>query len=70
MSSWAAGEAVCPFYHYDDGQKTVICEGCVDGCVTRTLFDTGKLQRLHIRRYCCHDYKECPICIMLEKKYE
>lgn len=69
-TSWYESRVECPFYKYDDGKKGITCEGCTDGCITRTLFITSDMQKNHLCTYCCRDYQKCPIYAMLAKKYE
>lgn len=69
-TSWADASVECPFYKYDDGKKGITCEGAVNGCINRSLFDTQSKQRKHLEKYCCKVYSACPIFQMLEKKYE
>lgn len=69
-TSWEESRVGCPFYKYDDGKLGITCEGCVDGCITRTLFTKKEQQKSYLRKYCCKDYKQCPIYAMVAKKYD
>ncbi len=69
-TSWAEAYVQCPFYKYDDGKRTITCEGAINGAINRSLFTTQKKQRVKLEKYCCKLYFACPIYGMLEKKYE
>lgn len=69
-TSWESVHAQCPFYKYDDGKKGITCEGCTEGCITRTLFTTAEGRKAHMKAFCCRRYKDCPIFQMVGRKYE
>lgn len=69
-TSWVDKYAECPFYKYDDGKKSVTCEGYKKTCVVRTIFVTNGSMEVHLKAFCCKDYQKCPLYPLLVKKYE
>lgn len=68
-SSSSVINTICPYYVNDSG-LILSCEGIV-GMVTSTRFATSKQRLMQQWKYCfTHDYKNCPIAAILEKKYD
>ena len=62
---------VCPFYKAS-ATKSISCEGITDSCTIKLLFETTQEKDLYRQRFCDNNYKyrNCGICMLLEKKYE
>ena len=61
---------MCPFYCYDDGKNTVICEGAVEKSYNSWRFRSGKDLRKQMDIFCCDHFQNCEIYRMLmENKY-
>ena len=59
----------CPFYN-NTATKSIVCEGIMDDCVTKILFNTPELRSKHSKIFCECIYRNCEIYRMLEAKYE
>ena len=61
----------CPFFKYDDGQRTVACEGVTDGSIILQRYSKKKDWECQVRTFCCEHWVKCEIYRMLmENKYE
>lgn len=69
-TTWIESYVKCPFYKYEDGKKSITCEGISDACITRVIFVTKEKQRVQLQKTCCGDYKKCPFYKILMEKYE
>lgn len=63
-----SARALCPFYKYAR-KKEIRCEGIVSRAASSLVFVSEKLRAAHSGRYCCGDYRLCPVyrAIMSEK---
>lgn len=65
----------CPYYGRDDSNG-IICEGVQEGTALRLMFNQKKggkdveSKMAYMHRFCMEDYYFCPICEMLDNKYE
>jgi hypothetical protein len=70
MSVLQAKFVKCPFYHTNTSNK-IVCEGLSDGNTINLVFQSCVDRNNHMV-VACYDIelcRECPIYIMLEKKY-
>lgn len=60
----------CPFYHTNNSNK-IVCEGLSDGNTINLVFQSCVDLSEYMSYACYHieQCRECPIYIMLEKKY-
>lgn len=69
--SYKQQEVKCPFYQYDDGRKTIVCEGFADGCVIDLRWKTHVERYRHMDVFCCQHFKNCEIYrAVYEAKYD
>lgn len=68
MKGYVAKEAICPFYHRED-EVGIYCEGVNDDSSIKLIHYSSDEKKRYRRRYCCKEYKRCPIARMLYKKY-
>ena len=69
MSS-GKGDCRCPFFR-SVGEKSVCCEGFMEGCTVSVRFVRPRLLDKHWRLYCCGRYDYCEIYRMvMEAKYD
>ena len=60
----------CPFYIYES-RTFLSCEGLISGTVINNRFESAKIKKSFIKRYCYHeDGGKCPIAKALYKKYD
>lgn len=59
---------LCPFYLKED-QYGIHCEGIGGKSIVKLVYQSPETKKHHRKRYCCRDYKRCPIGIMLYRKY-
>lgn len=57
----------CPFYKNTD-KKSIKCEGIFSNFCINSFSDKEKA-RVHFTKYCCDDYKKCPVAEIIIKKY-
>lgn len=60
----------CPFYHGDNGESWIICEGLIPGTQLHSSFPRKSDYRLQIEVFCCDRYRNCEVYTALLKKYE
>jgi len=66
--TYGSQNVLCPFYK-DETSITIRCEGLIsDACVE--TFANKKEKREHWKKYCCSEYKVCPLATFLYGKYE
>ena len=55
----------CPFYSYEESSsfRKIHCAGYKDGIVIHIYFSDKTLKKLHKKKYCKSNYKECPLYI-------
>jgi len=61
---------LCPFYKYDDGKKSIVCEGIVDNSSIVTAYHAKADYEKHITDFCCGRFDECETFKLLMEKYE
>lgn len=59
--------AKCPFYK-SAKETSLKCEGIFSKSYVND-FDDKEKTRAYFFKYCCSDYKNCPIAKIIEKKY-
>lgn len=59
----------CPYYK-KDAQQAVHCEGVEDGCGLNLGFASRQRLREYKSQFCRHDWKNCMIAQMLNRKYD
>ena len=62
-------DAACPFYRWDDGSRTITCEGIVDGSTLTQTYLRKADCALQLSVFCCDKYRNCEIHTMLQEKY-
>lgn len=63
-------KVVCPFFCGLSGH-TICCEGIIPDTRTYTSFGSERRLKRYRRSYCdTFSYGQCPLCVVLEKKYE
>ena len=61
----------CPFYRFDDGRRTITCEGIVEDSSLALIYRQYADYETQISVFCCEHYKKCEIYRMLmSSKYE
>lgn len=69
--SYIQADVGCPFYRYDDGRRTVACEGVTDGSIILQRYSRRSDWECQMRTFCCEHWQKCEIYRMLmENKYE
>lgn len=59
----------CPFFVSSRQPRVIKCEGIIsEQC--QNEFSTDFNRRAHFEKYCCGDYKNCPIAKIIIKKYD
>ncbi len=70
-ASWKSADVLCPFYCKDDRvTRSVTCEGLEDDSRIRLMYFELRARDGHMDRFCCRDYRLCPVYEMLMKKYD
>lgn len=59
----------CPFYVSGDRPRVIKCEGIL-GKQCQNEFFTNLDKQAHFFKYCCGDYKNCPIAKIIIEKYD
>ena len=60
----------CPFYHRDDSNCTITCEGILDNSTLTWRFRKKEDCNQQMDLFCCNYYKNCEVYRMLmEAKY-
>lgn len=52
----------CPYYQWDDGRRSLTCEGIVPGTRTVLQFRTRANRQAHMEEVCAKEYWKCPMC--------
>lgn len=69
--SYIQADVGCPFYRYDDGRRTVACEGVTDGSIISQRYRRRSDWECQVRTFCCEHWQKCEVYRMLmENKYE
>lgn len=67
---YASKDIECPFYCTESqSEKRIYCEGITKATTTQIGFRGLERMKRHKELYCNGRYKECPIAIMLYRKY-
>ncbi|MBS6447535.1 MAG: hypothetical protein KH382_08080 [Clostridiales bacterium] len=69
MKHYESASVLCPFYHSETAQA-IHCEGTESGNVIHLIFWEPQRKADYKRRFCCGEYKSCPLHAALLKKYE
>lgn len=69
--SWRQADIVCPFFRNEDEKnKSINCEGIVEGSVICSRFRSPKKRERQLNIYCERDYRRCEIYqAILKAKY-
>lgn len=65
----------CPFYKENTKEDAIVCEGVGDKMVIEHKFlyrsEDKKEQKKqeYMNKFCCDNYRACPVCRMLMLKY-
>ena len=68
--SYIQADVGCPFYRYDDGRRTVACEGVTDGSIILQRYSRRSDWECQVRTFCCEHWQKCEVYRMLMQKYE
>lgn len=68
-SSYIQVHIGCPFYHGDDGERAVVCEGITQGSICRVRFRRKEEWAAWIEARCAEGYKDCPYYQIALLKY-
>lgn len=70
MKHYVSKEAVCPFYHKEEGNK-IHCEGFCKTCNLQTTFSRRELLYVHKQIHCnsFEGYPKCPLYEIINKQY-
>ena len=60
----------CPFYQYDDGKRTITCEGVTYKSTLTWRFPTKREYEKQMDTFCCQHWECCEVCRMLMEIYE
>lgn len=62
----------CPFFCRTEKQKhRIVCDGITKTSRLNLVFLGNDAERTaHLRRYCCRDYKKCPLHHAASERYE
>jgi hypothetical protein len=68
--SFRQADVQCPFYKYDDGKRSITCEGIVDNSNLALNYNNKKDYKTQITVFCCEHYKKCEVYRLLIDKYD
>lgn len=69
MAEYGSQDVKCPYYR-GDIEKSIKCEGAINKICTQP-FKSHQKKETYKEKYCCSfNYKNCPYCKMLDRKYE
>lgn len=70
MKQYVSKYAQCPFYRKEDSMR-LFCEGVEEGSNLAQFFGSQERKTDFKQRFCCcKNWEQCPIAMMLAKKYE
>lgn len=69
-TTWKSVDVQCPFYRTDDCAGSIRCEGPQDASFVQTSFTQTQDWLTYMDRYCCADYRSCPMHQMILDEYE
>ena len=60
----------CPFYRWDDGHKSIKCEGITPRSSTIVRFRAHRDYRVQMDTFCCNRYGNCEMYHAAMEKYD
>lgn len=63
-------DVICPFYHHDDGKRSITCEGLYDGSTLIQRFNGKRPFTRQLEHYCFRHCADCGLFrMLLREKY-
>ena len=61
--------ATCPYYHKHDGCR-IFCAGVSGAMTTMQFYETAKQRKIHMARYCEHNWDKCGVAYLNQLENE